>query len=599
MGERYLLIAGGTALERSNWMASRGVRHGLTHASTSVSFDIWVNAIARIVDLQGQGALIGSTFQRHGPPRPVVKLSPGSTNDLCADDGRPLIRHYWGSYVAALETANGPTLVRAPMGGLPCYHASCDGFLIAASDPDLLVRSGLFKASINWAEVGRHLHMRGLPVRHTCLDGLDELLPGTALFLQAGRREDYWSPWDHVASASPGTPRVDLEHVRRVIENCVGAWSWGHERMVASVSGGLDSSVVASILARQSRGLTGVTLATEDPSGDERPYARALCNHLGVPLIERHFDLAAIDLNRSVAAHLPRPSGTLHEHAFRSTIEEAVTATGASGYFSGNGGDHVFYNSASARPIADRLLSEGPGAGTLATVRNVCAVTGASAASAIGQALKMLRKRGRNYKWSSDPHFLDRAFVQSQAAVVPSHPWLIAPPGSLPGDIGRIAMLLRILPHLDAYDRAKPFSLANPLVSQPIVEACLGIPSWQMCAGGQNRAIIRQCFADRLPAVVVNRRTKAGPDSFIVKLLDQRLDQIRDRLLGGRLVQAGLIDAVALEGALVPGQPRKPTDYLHIMMLADCEAWIERWNGAATSSFGLPGTTPAEAHREA
>lgn len=580
MGERYLLIAGGAPHERVRLVPQIESRLGLHLTASTPSFHIWVHR-APTVDLQQRGCIIGAAFERHGPPKPIIALDENSIDTIAASRGRDLVQQYWGSYVAALETGADAILLRAPFGGLPCYFTSHGRFTAAASDVDLLVRSGLFTLQIDWDELGRELYLRNLPGSRTALHDLDELLPGSALILDRGARrvEQYWSPWDHIASKPHPRNSFNIEQARRVIHNAIVAGTSGHDQILATVSGGLDSSVVAATLASQRKAMTCLTLATDDPSGDERVFARVLCDHLYVPLIEGGFDLDAVDVDRSVAAHLPRPCGALHEQAFRAAVQELAGAIGATAYVSGNGGDNVFYNSASARPIADRWLVQGPSRGMLRTMRDVCAVTGAGAGDALRQTFKQIRMRRTDYRWPQVPLFVAPDFIQAQQDKLPDHPWLSAPAGALPGSKGRIALLLRMQHHLDGYDRDQGFTVLNPLVAQPIVEFCLGIPTWEMCAGGRNRAIVRDAFVRDLPPMITDRRGKAGPDSFIVKLLESKLDPIRDRLLDGSLASRKLLDRIALEAALRPDRQCRPAEYLRIMALADCEAWIRYWQG--------------------
>jgi len=120
-----------------------------------------------------------------------------------------------------------------------------------------------------------------------------------------------------------------------------------------------------------------------------------------------------------------------------------------------------------------------------------------------------------------------------------------------------------------------------PLLAQPIVEYCLGIPSWCWCMGGQNRAIARRAFAARLPPEITGRRTKGGADSLGVEIVDRDRLIIRDALLGGQLAEAGLLDHAALEPALSTAVVAA-SDYRRILQLADAEAWARSWMGKTT-----------------
>ena len=97
------------------------------------------------------------------------------------------------------------------------------------------------------------------------------------------------------------------------------------------------------------------------------------------------------------------------------------------------------------------------------------------------------------------------------------HPWLDAPEQRASRQ-GR--------PHCDdpsssAQPRAEPgrhLPVCNPLVSQPVVEACLSVPSWAWREGGRDRALVRRAFAGTLPAAVSTARVKGTPGRFAAQL---------------------------------------------------------------------------------
>src|SRR5690606_29821877 len=89
----------------------------------------------------------------------------------------------------------------------------------------------------------------------------------------------------------------------------------------------------------------------------------------------------------------------------------------------------------------------------------------------------------------------------------------------------------------------------SPLLSQPLVEFCLGVPTWVWCAGGINRAPARTAFAADLPRAILERVSKAGPDSFVRSIFDRHRRTYRDLLLEGLLARHGLIEREAVEAA--------------------------------------------------
>src|SRR3546814_18646327 len=86
---------------------------------------------------------------------------------------------------------------------------------------------------------------------------------------------------------------------------------------------------------------------------------------------------------------------------------------------------------------------------------------------------------------------------------------------------------------LDAYSERAGLPVIHPLLSQPVIEHCLAIPTWLQCAGGCDRSIARQAFKPDLPAKVIERRGKGSPQGFIYQIFYRFADEIRQRILDG------------------------------------------------------------------
>ncbi|HLY88554.1 MAG TPA: hypothetical protein VKQ27_06175, partial [Acetobacteraceae bacterium] len=76
-----------------------------------------------------------------------------------------------------------------------------------------------------------------------------------------------------------------------------------------------------------------------------------------------------------------------------------------------------------------------------------------------------------------------------------------------------------------------------------------------------------------LPAPVLDRRSKGGPDGFLLDIFHEHRQQLREQLLDGLLCHHHVIDGWAVEAALAREGPVRNTDYLRLLQLADAEAW--------------------------
>jgi asparagine synthase (glutamine-hydrolysing) len=576
MAPRYLILDGGSTDHRRLLASELAGRSGLAIRHTSGSRVVLANAAVPILDLgHGRGVIIGTLFRRTGPPSALRELNEAEIDQIIATEGACLIRRYWGAFVATLRTGKGHVVLRDPSGALPCYIWDLPGYRCFASDPAVL-RAGLMRPEIDWRFIARHFHAGGLPSLATGLVGLRELGRGTAA-IQSMRCETVrtlWSPWDHGEDGRDHSLSANAGRLREAIDDSTDALSAGFASIVLGISGGLDSSIVGAALTAAQRRFVGITLTTDDPDGDERHYARIASACFGTELVARRHDLSDIDLGRSSVAHLPRPIGRIQALAYDAALLRLAARRGADAIFSGNGGDNILFHSYSASPIADRILS-GRGRGLAGTIRDVCSLTGASLAAVVPAAARHLRRK--KYPWQTDRLFLSRAVLDEYAGQDMGHPWLDAPPGALPGKAGHVALLLRIQQHLDGYERADTPPVINPLMSQPVIECCLGIPTWQWIEGGINRAVARRAYRDRLPKEIVDRQSKGGPDAFCLEIIKDRHAEVRARLLDGHLVRQGIVERTSIEQTLSDPRPNLGAAHVRLMALLDTEAWIDHW----------------------
>jgi asparagine synthase (glutamine-hydrolysing) len=171
-------------------------------------------------------------------------------------------------------------------------------------------------------------------------------------------------------------------------------------------------------------------------------------------------------------------------------------------------------------------------------------------------------------------HYLKEAITRIES----QHPWLEIPAGTLPGKAVHVAMLLQMHDNIEGFMSPGGPPMITPLVAQPIVEACLHIPTWAWVHGGRDRAVARSAFRDMLPSVTIARREKQGPVSFDMQLLALRGAELREFLLGGLLAGQGIIDKRAVERSLKDILGGGGGEQQFLLELADVEAWCQHWS---------------------
>lgn len=482
-------------------------------------------------------------------------------------------RAAWGSFLDLSSDASGVEITRDPSGMLPCYVARSEGSTVFASDAALISR--LLPQHISWPRLAAYLATDGMRSRATCLADVEELLPGMRERLEDGARATLWSPWTFVRPSRPMHPEFAAQALRTVIDQTVAAWAARFPRILLGVSGGLDSSIVAAALAQTHCRPTLITIATHEPDGDERAYARALADFLDLPLIEDFEAPDHVDLSVSAAAHLPRPVARAFSQSSDAIQLAHAKALGVYAFMNGGGGDSVFCALRSASPLADRLLAEPWPGNIFRTVRDICQVTGSPIAPVIVRGVRNALRGGRSPE-GGENFFLTSDCLSALGGLTP-HPWLTPPPGTPPGKAAHVAWILGILNHLDPVGRAMARPSVSPLMAQPVVELCLSIPTWMWVGGGRDRAVARRAFEDRLPPAILERRSKGTPASFVMHLFESRCSEIEEMLCDGLLASHGLVDRARVHAYLCDPRPVSDARYMQIMGLVDAESWARSW----------------------
>jgi asparagine synthase (glutamine-hydrolysing) len=130
----------------------------------------------------------------------------------------------------------------------------------------------------------------------------------------------------------------------------------------------------------------------------------------------------------------------------------------------------------------------------------------------------------------------------------------------------------------------------SPLVSQPLLEIALRMPSYLHCKYARDRAVARAAFADVLPTEILQRgQGKGGPGLWAKEVVERNVGFLRNFLLDGILVRERLIDRAKLETVLSPRIAKSTVVTGDIFAKHYIEAWLRG---------RLQGRTPAARRRE-
>jgi len=523
----------------------------------------------------GEGILLGHLFTSLGDP------VPDTASWSSDDDGSAFVRRHWGAYVAVRRSTDGIELLRDPSGMAPCYLARAGSVWLITDAPRLIFEQGVLTPSFDWRIVAASLVSRDWRGEPTALAGLEEVLPGTAVSLgtRGAVRHRVWDACRFVRPASGQD--LSAEALAETIDRSMAAWARVYRRPLIEISGGLDSAIVAAALARRAEAPHLITFAAGPGDPTELGYAQAIAGELGLPLEIAHPQIEQVDLTRSHACDLPRPNARAFTQAADALSRAHAGAVGADAFASGGGGDDLFGYRQAIAPAIDRLWSEGPRFAVIRTLDDIARVSHATVWEAL---IRFVRRIVARRSVLADR--VDTRLLAPEARELAAIPTGVQAPGfrKMPGKAAHLRAIATLPNHLEGHGRASFAPVLFPLLSQPVVEFCLAVPSWRWSEGGQNRALARHAFADRLPACVIERRSKGAFDGFCARLFDRNRALVGELLLEGALAGHGILDRAAVEAAIRNPAPSGEL-VMRLLGLVDVEAWLRSWSE-------MPATAP-------
>ena len=250
----------------------------------------------------------------------------------------------------------------------------------------------------------------------------------------------------------------------------------------------------------------------------------------------------------------------------------------------GVGGDNVFLQAVDIYPAGDYVKGNGLTWAALGHIINSARYASASVSKVVLNCLKELFGNENNWTFflNYSLECLDKSgyatdFIAEFPNLDDLHPGYESIGGVGKGKAFHI--LTSCFCTSEFYDMHSPtqFERCELYLSQPILEACLQVPSWLLTYGGVDRGLARMAFADMIPREILQRTSKSGPEAVYDQFAELNFDRIRDFLEDGVLMRERVIDRSSLaklfETDLATGKLRSH----RLITLASNEAWARQW----------------------
>jgi len=557
------------------------------------------NGSSEVHRLNGvDGVVLGTVFERcDGNAESALAkkiFSVAESQQAIASGFTSLITTCWGRYVAFAHDAvsRRSYVLRDPTGGLPCYRSRFRGVDIYFSCVEDLAALRLIQVSVNTDFIAARVALVFLNARETALNGITTLLPGERLAIERGTVSSSlaWNPLEISQQDVIEDRDVAARELRRVAKVCVQSWAACYASVLHKLSGGLDSSIVLGCLqdAPKKPAITCLNYYSAGCDGDERAFARSAASRAGVQLLERERDsgVRLEDMLRIGLSAAP----TFYLGPLQTSRSEAELAreSGATAYFDGSGGDQLFYQAQGTFTAADYLQAHGLNRRFAEVALDAAHLEHRSIWHVVREAYKLKRPR---YADSVATNPASHRSLITDAAVKAgidrkhfTHPLFQKVGRHPPGKFWHAAGLVTPTEFYDPLGQPQDPEPVRPLMSQPLVELCLRIPTYVLTHSGWDRAAARQAFRADVPREILRRRTKGGLEENVQEILMRNLQAARGLLCDGHLVQAGLLDRRRLEDVLSDRPTRIAAAMAEIFDHLSTEAWLRRWTSVSVTT---------------
>ena len=517
-------------------------------------------------------------------------------------------------------------LCRDRFGVKPLYFVKSGEGVAFASELRALNLAGLTSREVDARSVAHFIQYGYFSMGTSVFTDVSSVRPGTIVSIQENfeaREVQYWSTEDLFESAEAHELRRELDSLAeeelldRVEDALIRAFRY---RMVADVpvglflSGGIDSSLVATILARRAGvSLRTFTIGYGDSEFDEMPYAREVAAHLDAEHTEQVLSgsdaLEIVERLPQLADEPIGDSSMIPTFLVSRLAREHVTVA-----LSADGGDELFGGYArygvcgrfvrrSSLPLRAMYGLSSAAIETLPPAL-VAAAYGwtrgrRDAYAGINDKLRKFARMARSdgsfaaydaavSEWTSGDvaRLLGPAAAENRSGNAKST--FDAVRNGVPEDQFMHFDMARYLPGdlLTKVDRASmsvSLEAREPLLDHELAKIAAALPLRWKIRQGKSKYILRRILERHLPGRIFDRPKKGFSIPVGQWFRGPLRELLRDELSESRVKDVGLLDPRAVREAVEDffgdGRRTSPAGIWHLLQL---QQWAARWTMPAT-----------------
>ncbi|WP_266168878.1 asparagine synthase (glutamine-hydrolyzing) [Dyella subtropica] len=269
---------------------------------------------------------------------------------LYEEEGVDFVHRLNGQFAAAIYDRRQRRLVlaRDPFGICPLYYTVVDRTLVFASEIKAILRHPAIERRVDPTGLDQILTFPGLISPTSMFDGIRSLPNGHRAIVADGtvRVEEYWDLiYPHADTPTPHVSESEwIEQLDALLDASVRRRLQSDVPVGLYLSGGLDSSLIAALVARASPGTQRRAFSITFPRRemDESVHQAIVAQHVGVEHHGIHFDWPEIVQRFStMIRHAECPLKESY-NTCSLALSEAARAAGVPVVLSGEGADELF-----------------------------------------------------------------------------------------------------------------------------------------------------------------------------------------------------------------------------------------------------------------
>ncbi len=493
-------------------------------------------------------------------------------------------------------------LARDRMGVKPLYVAETEAGIGFASEVKSLLAGGLVRPALDPAAAELFMAWGYVPGPLTLFEGVRKLDPASYLVFEGGRvaeRRAYWNPWDNAPASVGGSWEEDGERLLELLRTATRARMVSDVPLGVMLSGGLDSSLIAALMAEASdRPLQTFSVGfVEEAAANELPEARRVAERLGTD--HHELETSALDhpdLLDDALLHLEEPIADLScvgMLLLSRLARESVTVA-----LSGQGADEILggYRKHQIARAADLLGRVPPARAATALAARLGApestrargLEALSTADPVARMLAMSRVvQPRERLALFTPEFLTATDV---GAPVRRH-------GDLSGHSAlnqtlyldcRMALADNLLLYFDKMSMATSLEVRVPFLDHDVVAFCLALPDGRKIRRGNRKELLKRAARGLVADEIVDRRKRGFFRSALGTWLQAQGGLLEQTLHDPRTTARGLYRQDEVRRLLrISGEGDIKADQ-RLFCLFLLERWQRQWVDAPVAPPARP-----------